>query len=469
MSEPADMEARELSVEVMAVRWRLPDGDFAVLAGVTDDGEEVVVTGPLAHVHEGETIGVGGGWRRHAKHGWQFHAERVTIAEPVSEAALIAYLASVKHVGPRGARFLLERHGPEAVLAEIDRDPDGRLREVPGIGPARIRAAVRSWEEQGALRAVRLFLESHGVPAAVAARIYRAFGAGSIELLQSDPYAITELDGIGFATADALAQALGTPPDSPGRLDAGVVHALREAERDGHCHLPRPELEERARRMLDADVERPHRRARRPRAHRPRGRTRRRRRDAPRRAAPRRQVPTSSPTAEPALRLSDPERPTDGEFVPTDAQWQAVTRVLEHRLSILTGGPGTGKTGSMRVLVDLLSAQQRTARLCAPTGKAARRLAETTGADATTIHRLLEWQPGEGFTRDAGNPIEGTRRADRRRGVDAVRVARGRPAGRRRPPHPRAARRRRRPARARRPRPRARGPDRLGRRARRPG
>ena len=114
---------------------------------------------------------------------------------------------------------------------------------------------MRSWEDQGALRAVRLFLEEHGVPAAVAARIYRAYGPGAIETLRSDPYGLTELDGIGFATADALAQALGTPPDSPGRLDAGLRHALHEAENDGHCHLPRAELAERARRLLGADAD----------------------------------------------------------------------------------------------------------------------------------------------------------------------------------------------------------------------
>ena len=213
------------------------------------------VVGALDHVHEGESVAVQGGWQRHPRHGWRFVAERARVEEPASEQALLAYLGSVKHVGPRGAAWLLEHHGPEQVLAAIDRDPERALRAVPGIGQARIGAAVRSWEDQGALRAVRLFLEEHGVPAAVAARIYRAYGPGAIETLRSDPYGLTELDGIGFATADALAQALGTPPDSPGRLDAGLRHALVEAESDGHCHLPRAELAERARRLLGADAD----------------------------------------------------------------------------------------------------------------------------------------------------------------------------------------------------------------------
>jgi exodeoxyribonuclease V alpha subunit len=405
-AEPFDPDQRTLSVEVAAVRWKAPDGAFAVLAGISDEGEEVVLVGALDHVHEGESVAVEGGWQRHPRHGWRFVAERTRVQEPASEQALLAYLGSVKHVGPRGAAWLLERHGPEEVLAAVDRDPQRVLREVPGIGAQRIGAAVRSWEDQGALRAVRLFLEEHGVPAAVAARIYRAYGAGAIETLRTDPYALTELDGIGFATADALAQALGTPPDSPGRLDAGLRHALREAESDGHCHLPRAELVERARRLLGADPD--------DRVDDLAARGRLVIEDDrvfdPGMHAVERRLAEHVRTLiddEPRLKLHEPKRPTT-DFVPTDAQWAVVQAVLDHRLAILTGGPGTGKTAVMRVLVELLHAERRTVRLCAPTGKAARRLAEITGAQATTIHRLLEYVPGEGFTRDAEDPIPGT-------------------------------------------------------------
>jgi len=405
-AEPFDPDQRTLSVEVAAVRWRAPDGAFAVLAGISDEGEEVVLVGALDHVHEGESVAVDGGWQRHPRHGWRFVAERTRVQEPASEQALLAYLGSVKHVGPRGASWLLERHGPEEVLAAVDRDPERVLREVPGIGPARIGAAVRSWEDQGALRAVRLFLEEHGVPAAVAARIYRAYGPGAIETLRTDPYALTELDGIGFATADALAQALGTPPDSPGRLDAGLRHALREAESDGHCHLPRADLEGRARRLLGADADdRIDDLAARGRLVIEGDRVF----DPGMYAVERRLAAHVRALVddEPRLRLRAPRRPTSG-FVPTDDQWAVVQAVLDHRLAILTGGPGTGKSQTMRTLVDLVHAEKGTVRLCAPTGKAARRLAEMTGAMATTIHRLLEYVPGEGFTRDAEDPIPGT-------------------------------------------------------------
>src|SRR3954463_10447054 len=237
----------QLSVEVMAVRWS--GDDFAVLAALTDDGEEVTVTGPLAHVEAGEALEIEGDWRDHPKHGRQFAVERVRIAAPSSDEALLAYLASVKHVGPTGAAWLLERHG-SSVLEAIDRDPGGRLGEVPGIGARRLPAAGKSWERRGSERAMRLFLDEHGVPAAAASRLVRALGPGAIEQLRTEPYSATEVEGIGFATADALAQALGVPADDPARIEAGVVHALREAEDDGHCHLPRGELEYRAARFL---------------------------------------------------------------------------------------------------------------------------------------------------------------------------------------------------------------------------
>jgi exodeoxyribonuclease V alpha subunit len=406
-SEPQDPSQRALALEVMAVRWRSPDGLFAVVAGVSDEGEELVVTGALGHVFEGESLAVQGAWRRHARHGWQFAAERVRLGAPASEAALLSYLTSVKHVGPRGAAWLLERHGPAEVLAAVDRDPERALRAVPGIGPARIGAAARSWRAQAEQRAVRLFLEEHGVPAAVAARAHRALGTGALERLRSDPYALTAVEGIGFATADALAAALGLAADAPERLDAGLAHVLREAEQDGHCHLPRVELVARARRLLGvepserldallaagrlvADGERVL--------------------DPGMDAVERRLGRTVAALAgdRPRLRLRVPGEAPPGTPRPSPGQWSVVRAVVAGRLTILTGGPGTGKTSAMRALVELLETERRTVRLCAPTGKAARRLAEATGAPATTIHRLLEWMPPEGFARGPDHPIEAT-------------------------------------------------------------
>ncbi len=391
------------------MRWSVPDGDFAVLDAICDDGEAVVLVGALGHVREGESIAAGGGWRCHPRHGWQFGVQRVRILEPVSDAAVASYLESVKHIGPRGAALLLERYGAGEVLAAIDRDPEGVLRGVPGIGARRLGRAVQSWRDQRELRELRLFLDTHGVDAASAGRIARHFGAGSIARLQREPYTICELDGIGFATADALARALDTPPDAPDRLAAGVLHALDLAQSDGHCHLPRPELAARAARLLGGviDVEAAID------ALAARGRVVA---DDAGRVSEARLHAVEQRLAghvrrllddEPALKLGGLKRPARGPFVPSDDQWRGVTQALEHRLSILTGGPGTGKSATMRTLVDLLKAHRKSARLCAPTGKAARRLSELTGVDATTIHRLLEWAPDAGFTRDASHPIGG--------------------------------------------------------------
>jgi exodeoxyribonuclease V alpha subunit len=403
----------ELLLQVEAVRYRSPEGDFAVLDASSEDGAGLVLTGAVGHLHEGETVLVTGVWREHPRHGRQFTAIQALAREPSSERALIGYLSQIKHVGPRGAEFLLARHGEE-VLAAIDRAPRSRLLEVPGIGPGRVPAAVASWEEQRGQRAVRLFLASHGVPVAVAARIFRALGGDSIELLRADPYRITELDGIGFTTADALARALGVPADSPQRLQAGVLHALAQAELEGHCHLPRAELVRQGAALLNADVApqidgllasgrlvleaagagaEDQRLIYDARMHAVEQRLARRVRELL-------QAPS-------LLAELDAERPAAGAFLPSDDQWHAVKMVLAHRLSILTGGPGTGKTTSMRTLVELLGAQRRTVRLCAPTGKAARRLAASTGVEASTIHRLLEWIPSEGFTREAEHPIQG--------------------------------------------------------------
>jgi exodeoxyribonuclease V alpha subunit len=391
----------QLSVEVMAVRWS--GDDFAVIAALTDDGEEVTLVGPLAHVEEGEALDLGGEWKDHPRFGRQFAVERVRVKPPTSEDALLAYLASVKHVGPTGAAWLFERHGA-GVLEAIDRDPGGRLGEVPGIGARRLPAAVQSWDRRGGERAMRLFLDEHGVPAAAASRLVRALGPGAIEQLRTDPYSATRVEGIGFATADELARALGVPPDDPARIEAGVVHALREAEDDGHCHLPRGELEYRAARFLGVaelsdEI----------------GRLS---------AAGRLIVDDEDRVIEPLIdamerrlarnirALLDDEphlkTPEERDDELTDEQWRAVVQAFETRLSILTGGPGTGKTTTMRALVAAVRAQGRRVRLCAPTGKAARRLSEASGADATTIHRLLEWSGEEGgFTRDESDPIPG--------------------------------------------------------------
>jgi exodeoxyribonuclease V alpha subunit len=394
-----------LEAEIVAVRWRADDGGFAVLAAVRDDGEELTLTGPIAHLHEGDTVEVSGAWREHPKFGRQLHVEQVKLGAPASTDAMLTLLESVKHVGPKGAEWLLARHGDQ-VLEIVDRDPGTRLREVPGIGKAKLKPAIASWQQQAGGRALRMLLAEHDVPAAVAARVHKALGGGALALLQEDPYALSKVEGIAFPTADAVARALGVAADAPQRIHAALHHALRASEQDGHCFLPRSELIPRAARLLelpqevvaahldDAELVLDGDRILEPRM----DRTEQRLAERVRELA----------EAPPTLDVDVPaDPPRDGGSPPTATQWRAVHAAGEHRLSILTGLPGTGKTATMRALVGLLADQKRTVRLCAPTGKAARRLAEATGAEATTIHRLLEYVPGEGFARDADDPLTG--------------------------------------------------------------
>src|SRR4051794_24882999 len=248
-------ETASLAAEIVAVRWRADDGGFAVLAAVADDGAELTLTGPIAHLHEGDSVEVEGAWREHPKFGRQLHVEQVRVGAPTSTDALLTLLESIKHVGPKGAEWLVARHGDE-VLEIVDRDPGARLREVPGIGKAKLKAAVASWQQQAGGRALRMLLAEHDVPAAVAARVHKALGGGALALLQEDPYALSKVEGIAFATADAVARALGTPADAPERIHAALHDTLRTSEQDGHCFLPRSELVPRSARLLElpADV-----------------------------------------------------------------------------------------------------------------------------------------------------------------------------------------------------------------------
>jgi len=416
----------ELSVEVLAIRFRSEQSSFAVLLAHSEEVGDLVLTGPLAYVHEGEELIVRGRLREHPRYGERFEVRYVAHPEPTSERAVLAALAAVRHIGPRGAERLYRRYG-ERTITEIDADPASRLRELPGIGRKRLAEAVASWSELRAQRALRMFLAEHGLSAAVAARIQRAWGERSIAQLQADPYALVDLPGIGFATADALALALGLPADAPGRIDAALLHALSRAELSGHCYLPRQALERDALALLTfgaeqeagapalwesaaADISE---------------------RVSALIASGRLVAPTAAgegaiyaremyeieqrlaacvralAAAPPALCVDrrGAESVAAGPQL-SEQQWRAIERALCNRLSILTGGPGTGKTASMRALVAIAGELDAPVRLCAPTGKAARRLAAASGERATTIHRLLEWQPGAGFARNREQPLE---------------------------------------------------------------
>lgn len=424
---PAGDHEETLEVEVVGVRFRSDDESFAVLdamasSGGSGRGTHEVLVGPVGHLDVGDRVRASGVRQRHAKHGERFRVNHLQTVQPSDDEAVGRILQRIPGVGPVAAERLIERFGPE-LLDRLDRDPRDVLRRVKGLAGEKLADAVEHWQAESGPRAVRLLLEQHQVDAATIGRVIRALGdEPDVELLQADPYRLTARSGIGFPTADAIALALGEDRDSAGRRRAGTIHALRQAEDDGHCHLPHDELIRRSARLLAgrnvpwsasdalvpgaaaalADLVRDGAVV-----------------DTDGRVATLEldeaegllaEIVATLSTDPPTLDVEiadEPPEPDDDEEAPRPSaeQWQAVRSACEHRLSILTGGPGTGKTQTMRALVATLRNAERTVLLCAPTGKAARRLADATGANATTIHRLLGFVPGEGFQHDEDDPI----------------------------------------------------------------
>ncbi|MEV4422627.1 AAA family ATPase [Patulibacter sp. NPDC049589] len=431
---PGGPDEETLELEVVNVRFRSDDGQFAVLDAVPSGKDAVpggheVVVGPVGHLDEGDVVRASGRRTQHPKHGERFQVRTLQSVAPTEDDAVSRVLQRVPGVGPKAAELLLERFGAE-LLERLDRDPRDVLRRVKGLTGEKLTEAVAAWRAEAGPRAVRLLLERHGLDAATIGRVIRALGEEpDVGLLKSDPYRLTTRSGIGFPTADAIAIALGEDPGSAERRRAALVHALARAEDDGHCHLPHDEAISRTTRLLagrdapwsqvdalvpavgealagliadHAVVDRD-------------GRVATLELDEAETllaeivARMTTDVPTLDITVEEDPPTTDPSvaegAPRGSDPLPSPEQWEAVRLACAHRLSILTGGPGTGKTQTMRALVRVLKDQGRSVLLCAPTGKAARRLSEATGAQATTIHRLLGFVPGDGFQHDEDDPI----------------------------------------------------------------
>ena len=395
--------AFEGEVLIRRLRWASEESGFAVV-DAEHDGDDLVLVGPLAHLEARERVRVRGVWQDDHRFGLQI---RVAAAEPLppsGDAALLAYLRRVRHVGPARAARLLERHGAD-VLAAIDHDPHAALRAA-GLNPRRTSEAVRSWHALRSTRALHLLLAPHGL-AWLVPRIAQEHGDRAHQVVRERPYELTSVFGVGFRIADAIARAGGAAADAPARARAGVLHVLAEAERDGSTCLPAAELAARAGELLgaapdpgllaamaadgalvlDADAD-----------------------DAvwayrPETAALEAELAAQiRALARGKARLAAPEQPPDAAataaLVPAPEQWAAVRNGCSARLSVVTGGPGTGKTATIRLLCAAAGAQGASVTLVAPTGRAARRMAESTGAEATTIHAALGWVPGQGPTVD---------------------------------------------------------------------
>ncbi|GAB2943981.1 ATP-dependent RecD-like DNA helicase [Nonomuraea fastidiosa] len=386
----------------------------------------LTVVGPLLGAQVGESLRLRGRWTSHPRYGRQFEVWSYTTVLPATVQGIRRYLGSglIKGIGPKMAERIVDHFGTDT-LDIIEQHPE-RLIEVPGLGPKRTKMIAAAWEEQKIIKEVMIFLQGVGVSTSIAVRIFKQYGEGSINVVRTQPYKLADdVWGIGFKTADTIAQAVGIPHDSPERVKAGLRYTLSQAADDGHCYLPAPNLVADAVKILDvppdlvtacleelvADE-----------------------------GVIREEVPAGDnhvpavylppfQRAEASLAASllgllhnshdrlksftdvDWERAerwlhgqTGAELAPE--QRQAVRLALTHKVAVLTGGPGCGKSFTVRSIVLLARAKRAKVILAAPTGRAAKRLAELTGHEATTVHRLLQLRPGGDPTFDRDNPLD---------------------------------------------------------------
>ena len=398
------------------------------LPGLSVDGL-VTIVGNLPELSPGEHLRLQGIWDTHPKHGQQFKVEVCEQVLPSTVAGMESYLGSgmVKGIGPKLAGRIVT-HFREATFEVIEKQPE-RLLEVTGIGQDRTHKIVTAWEEQKQVKEIMLFLHSHGVSTNLAVKIYKTYGDTALQTVQENPYQLErDIYGVGFKTADRIAQALGLAPDHPSRVEAGIVFALNEMIEDGHVYAPREILIGRATELLGVSADLiPSGLERLAQAERIRpelvplpGKN-----SGPAKTVAEAQSTYGSPViylsplyfgekgvAErvKALANADATFLTEKQFPfpveeHSEEQQAAVRMALTHPVSILTGGPGTGKTTCLKALIATLEAQRKSYALASPTGRAAKRLAEATGHPASTIHRLLEFSPLDGFKRNEETPL----------------------------------------------------------------
>ncbi|WP_236240767.1 ATP-dependent RecD-like DNA helicase [Streptomyces sp. CC228A] len=393
-------------------------------------GELLTVVGALLGAQPGESLRMRGRWGSHPQYGRQFTVEDYTTVLPATVQGIRRYLGSglVKGIGPVFADRITRHFGTDT-LRIIEEEPE-RLVEVPGLGPKRTRRIAEAWEEQKAIKEVMVFLQSVEVSTSIAVRIYKQYGDGSIAVVREQPYRLAaDVWGIGFLTADRIARAVGIPHDSPERVKAGLRYALSQSGDQGHCFLPEERLISDAVQLLQVDTglvidclgemaqdeeaggvvrERvpgadgepvtgvyllPFHRAECSLA----GQLLRLLRAGDDRLAAFRDVAWDKALAWLADR-------TGAELAPE--QEEAVRLALTRKVAVLTGGPGCGKSFTVRSIVELARAKRAKVVLAAPTGRAAKRLAELTGAEASTVHRLLELKPGGDAAYDRDRPLD---------------------------------------------------------------
>jgi exodeoxyribonuclease V alpha subunit len=409
-----------LSGIIERVTFHNPENGYAVLrVQATGRRGQVTVVGHLPAVYAGEFLEGEGDWVQDRDHGMQFKATNLRITPPHTKEGIVKYLASglVKGIGPHYARKIVDQFG-DRTLAVIDESPTF-LSEVKGIGAKRVEQIRVSWREQKAVRGIIVFLNSHGIGTARAVRIFKTYGDQAIELVRDNPYRLaTDIWGVGFQTADELAGRLGINRDSPLRARAAVRFVLHELSGDGHVGFPESGVIERTTALTQISTDIVNEAIEHERSV---GEiVRELQSDEPwlyskRLFLAEKGVADSLrnlrggghplPKIDTAAALKWVEQKMGVELAP--AQRDAVRQATEQKVLVITGGPGVGKTTIVRGIVEIFTAKKLRVALCAPTGRAAKKLAESTGREAKTIHRLLEFEPGAGgFKRDRERPLD---------------------------------------------------------------
>ncbi|GAA4800834.1 SF1B family DNA helicase RecD2 [Streptomyces ziwulingensis] len=397
-------------------------------------GDLLTVVGALLGAQAGESLRMEGRWGSHPQYGKQFHVENYTTVLPATVQGIRRYLGSglVKGIGPVFADRITQHFGVDT-LTVIEEQPK-RLIEVPGLGPKRTKKIADAWEEQKAIKEVMLFLQTVEVSTSIAVRIYKKYGDASISVVKNQPYRLAaDVWGIGFLTADKIAQSVGIPHDSPDRVKAGLQYALSQATDQGHCYLPEEKLIADAVKLLQVDtglvIECLGELAAEPEEGEDPGVVREKVPD-PEGGDPvtavylvpfHRAELSLAATVRRLLRTDEDRMPafrqvawdkalgwlkgrTGVDLAPE--QEAAVKLALTEKVAVLTGGPGCGKSFTVRSIVELARARKAKVVLAAPTGRAAKRLAELTGAEASTVHRLLELRPGGDAAYDRDRPLD---------------------------------------------------------------
>ncbi|MGI6184630.1 MAG: ATP-dependent RecD-like DNA helicase [Candidatus Fimadaptatus sp.] len=412
-------ESVKLEATVEQITFRNESNGWTVMQ-LRKGRQRMTAVGAVLNVSEGERVSIEGEWTEHPDYGAQIKLSACDIVAPSSTSDIERYLASgtIKGIGPATARLIVQEFG-KRTLEILDSEPE-RLHEVPGIGPKRAALIGESYREQMGARQALMFLHKNGFSTSMAARVYKLYGAATENIVRTNPYRLVrDVKGIGFATADRMAAAIGVPRESPFRIQSGIIHVLQEAAgASGHIYLPMPELMDAARRLLgvadelidnalrelllsreviiedvdgvqavysssmhDAEADVAYRLSQLARA-----------------ASP---VDVGDVDA----RISRFERRNGITFSPE--QRQAVTMAATRGMVVITGGPGTGKTTIIKCILSLMPSGSNVA-LCAPTGRAAKRMSEATGVEARTIHRLLEYggEDEQNFGRNGDHPLD---------------------------------------------------------------